>query len=177
MLDFSLGEGEFGGLRGDWRVDILMRHRTFALLFGAVLACAAATQARAAMFDRLQQQHFGDIAPGSYQAGDKIRFTLDRYQNQFLMRFAGQPEVYVLYADFASLGGRVLRYDSGGVAIQVTGWGALTVYTDNARAIALYEKAGFAHEGTHRAYALRAGRFVDAHAMARLHPNPPPLSA
>jgi hypothetical protein len=109
-----------------------MRHRTFALLFGAVLACAAATQARAAMFDRLQQQHFGDIAPGSYQAGDKVRFTLDRYQNQFLMRFAGQPEVYVLYADFASLGGRVLRYDSGGVAIQVTGWGALTIYTDNA---------------------------------------------
>jgi L-phenylalanine/L-methionine N-acetyltransferase len=53
----------------------------------------------------------------------------------------------------------------------------LTVYTDNARAIALYEKAGFAHEGTHRAYALRAGRFVDAHAMARLHPNPPQLSA
>jgi hypothetical protein len=108
-----------------------MRHRAFALFFGAVLACAAATQARAAMFDRLQQQHFGDIAPGTYQAGDKVRFTLDRYQNEFLMRFAGQPEVYVLYADYASLGGRVMRYDSGGVAIQVTGWGAMTIYTDD----------------------------------------------
>jgi len=51
----------------------------------------------------------------------------------------------------------------------------LTVYTDNARAIALYEKFGFVREGTHRAYALRAGHYVDAHAMARLHPNPPRL--
>jgi putative acetyltransferase len=51
----------------------------------------------------------------------------------------------------------------------------LTVYTDNLRAIALYEKSGFVHEGTHRAYALRGGRYVDAHAMARLHPNPPRL--
>lgn len=49
----------------------------------------------------------------------------------------------------------------------------LTVYTDNAAAIALYRKFGFEHEGTHRAYALRDGRFVDTHAMARLHPDPP----
>jgi putative acetyltransferase len=49
----------------------------------------------------------------------------------------------------------------------------LTVYTDNTRAIALYEKFGFVHEGTHRAFALRGGRYVDSHAMARLHPSPP----
>ena len=109
-----------------------MLHRAFALFLGAVLACAAAAQARAAMFDRLQQQHFGDIAPGTYQAGDNLRFTLDRYQNEFLMRVVGQPEVFVLYAGFGTLGGRVLRYDSGGVAIQVTGWGAMTIYTDAA---------------------------------------------
>lgn len=53
----------------------------------------------------------------------------------------------------------------------------LTVYTDNAGAIALYEKFRFVHEGTHRAWALRAGRYVDAHAMARLHPHPPQLPA
>jgi putative acetyltransferase len=53
----------------------------------------------------------------------------------------------------------------------------LTVYTDNARAVGLYEKFGFVHEGTHRAYALRAGRYVDVHAMARLHPNPPRLTS
>ena len=49
----------------------------------------------------------------------------------------------------------------------------LTVFTDNERAIALYRKFGFQVEGTHRAYALRDGRYVDVLAMARLHPNPP----
>lgn len=51
----------------------------------------------------------------------------------------------------------------------------LTVYTDNAAAIALYRKFGFVVEGTHRVFALREGQFVDALAMARLHPNPPRL--
>lgn len=49
----------------------------------------------------------------------------------------------------------------------------LQVYADNARAIALYRKFGFEHEGTHRAYALRDGQYVDSLSMARLHPNPP----
>jgi L-phenylalanine/L-methionine N-acetyltransferase len=49
----------------------------------------------------------------------------------------------------------------------------LTVFTDNAAAIALYRKHGFEIEGTHRAYALRDGVYVDVHAMARLHPLPP----
>lgn len=52
----------------------------------------------------------------------------------------------------------------------------LTVYADNARAIRLYERFGFVHEGTHRGYALRAGRYVDAHCMARLHPQPPQIA-
>lgn len=53
----------------------------------------------------------------------------------------------------------------------------LTVYADNAPAIALYRKFGFEPEGTHRAYALRDGAYVDALAMARLHPHPPALPA
>jgi L-phenylalanine/L-methionine N-acetyltransferase len=48
----------------------------------------------------------------------------------------------------------------------------LTVYTDNERAIALYQKFGFEIEGTHRAYSLRDGVYVDAHAMARIVPGP-----
>lgn len=44
----------------------------------------------------------------------------------------------------------------------------LTVYTDNAPAIRLYERAGFEVEGTLRKYAFRDGEFVDAFAMARI---------
>ncbi|MDE2184918.1 MAG: DUF4908 domain-containing protein [Alphaproteobacteria bacterium] len=104
--------------------------RALAILACAVLACCLAAPAQAQMSGRLQQQHFGDVAPGTYEAGN-TRFTLDRYQNEFLMRFQGQPEVFVLYADFGSLGGRVLKYDSGAIAIQVAGWGGMTIYTDD----------------------------------------------
>jgi L-phenylalanine/L-methionine N-acetyltransferase len=49
----------------------------------------------------------------------------------------------------------------------------LTVFADNARAIALYERHGFVREGTMRAFALRDGTYVDALSMSRLHPKPP----
>ncbi len=47
----------------------------------------------------------------------------------------------------------------------------LTVFADNARAIALYRKFGFEEEGRMRAYALRDGRYADVLAMARLRPK------
>jgi len=47
----------------------------------------------------------------------------------------------------------------------------LTVFTDNQRALALYQKYGFEVEGTQRAYALREGSFEDVLMMARLHPE------
>lgn len=53
----------------------------------------------------------------------------------------------------------------------------LTVYVDNARAIALYRRFGFAVEGRHRGYALRDGVYVDAFTMARIHPAPPRIDA
>lgn len=46
----------------------------------------------------------------------------------------------------------------------------LHVFTDNLRAIALYESFGFVMEGTFRADAFRAGAYADTHAMARLRP-------
>jgi putative acetyltransferase len=52
----------------------------------------------------------------------------------------------------------------------------LTVFSDNQRAIALYRRFGFRHEGTHRGFALRDGAYADVETMARLHPRPPSLS-
>jgi putative acetyltransferase len=89
----------------------------------------------------------------------------------------------------ASLGIAVARLAQGqgvGTALMqalcdyADGWGQilrieLTVFADNARAIRLYERFGFVHEGTHRGYALRGGRYADALSMARLHPNPPTI--
>ena len=49
----------------------------------------------------------------------------------------------------------------------------LSVFSDNARAIALYRQLSFVDEGLHRGYALRDGDYVDALSMARLHPKPP----
>lgn len=49
----------------------------------------------------------------------------------------------------------------------------LNVFADNARAITLYKRFGFEVEGTHRAYALRDGRYVDTCSMARLKPKTP----
>ncbi|MBL8515841.1 MAG: GNAT family N-acetyltransferase [Betaproteobacteria bacterium] len=46
----------------------------------------------------------------------------------------------------------------------------LTVYVDNAPAIALYRKFGFEIEGTHQRYAFRSGAFTDSHTMARIRP-------
>lgn len=62
--------------------------------------------------------------------------------------------------DYADNWGQVLRIELG-------------VYADNARAIGLYQRFGFEVEGRQRAYALRAGRYVDSLMMARLHPSPP----
>lgn len=53
----------------------------------------------------------------------------------------------------------------------------LTVYLDNAAAVALYRKFGFGIEGTLRDYALRDGAYVDAYAMARFAPSREPRLA
>lgn len=47
----------------------------------------------------------------------------------------------------------------------------MTVFVDNARAIALYERFGFEIEGTLKAASFRDGVFADVHCMARLRPG------
>jgi putative acetyltransferase len=47
----------------------------------------------------------------------------------------------------------------------------LTVFVDNAAAIALYRKFGFEIEGTSRDFAFREGRYVDVHHMGRIRPD------
>jgi putative acetyltransferase len=66
--------------------------------------------------------------------------------------------------DWADHWGQVLRIE-------------LTVFTDNARAIALYRRFGFVQEGVHRGYALRNGAYADTYSMARLHPAQPSIGA
>lgn len=64
--------------------------------------------------------------------------------------------------DWADNWGQVLRLE-------------LSVYADNARAIALYRRFGFVQEGYHRGFALRDGRYADTVSMARFHPAPPKI--
>lgn len=96
--------------------------------FGAALGAALA---QADVGARLSTDRLGDIQTGTFSAGDGAQLALDHYSDKYLMRFSGEPEIYVLYADHGSLGGRVLKYDSGETALQVAGWGAMTVYTDS----------------------------------------------
>lgn len=119
------GRGRSGATRN---MNAMPRIGT-ALVLCVLLAGPAVAQDQ--MNSRLSQEHVGDINPGSYSASG-ISFTLDRVGDKFVLRFAGDPEVYVLYTDRASMGGRILKFDSGQTVIRVSGWGALTLYTDAA---------------------------------------------
>jgi hypothetical protein len=71
---------------------------------------------------------------GTYIANDKIGFTVDHQGGQVRVRFVDNDEVFYLTSEAAPMGGRVLKYDTGAVALQVTGWGGLTLYTATAKA-------------------------------------------
>lgn len=81
---------------------------------------------------KLSLERLGNVQQGAYLAGDNVRFTLAANGDSFLLRFDNNPEVFVLYTGHASLGGRVLKYDSGETVLQVAGWGGITLYTDAA---------------------------------------------
>jgi Domain of unknown function (DUF4908) len=99
-----------------------------ALLIGLLVAPGARSED--SLQDRLSADRLGYIQSGAYLAGDRVGFSVDPAGPNYLLRFDGSPEVFVLYSDNASLGGRVLKYDSGETALQVSGWGGITLYTD-----------------------------------------------
>jgi hypothetical protein len=68
---------------------------------------------------------------GRYMADDQLRFMIDLKNDRIRLRFIDNDEVFHLTSEPAPLGGRVLKYDTGEVALQVAGWGGLTLYTEN----------------------------------------------
>jgi hypothetical protein len=70
---------------------------------------------------------------GTYIANDNLTFVVDHRGGQTRLRFAGSDEVFYLSSEAAPLGGRVLKYDTGAVAMQVAGWGGVTLYTAAAK--------------------------------------------
>lgn len=107
--------------------------RVFIAILTLFLSSALfAARAQDAFPGKLSIERLGEIKPGDYLAGDSVRFTLTKDNDNYLLRFDNDPEVFVLYAGHASLGGRILKYDSGETALQVAGWGGMTLYTDSA---------------------------------------------
>jgi len=66
---------------------------------------------------------------GRYLAEDRLRFMIAHDDDQVRLRFLGSDEVFYLKSEPAPLGGRALKYDTGEVVLQVTGWGGVTLYT------------------------------------------------
>jgi hypothetical protein len=80
-------------------------------------------------------------ADGLYLAGD-LMFMVTHLAGQVRLRFTDKDEIFYLVSEPASLGGRVLKYDTGEVALQVAGWGGITLYTEDARSGVPAERTG-----------------------------------
>jgi hypothetical protein len=101
-------------------------------LGGSALAQSSDEGASSPMSARLSAEKVGDVEAGLYSAGDKLNFTLEPYGDKYLLRFPESPENYVLSVERIILGGRILRYDTGVIALRVSVWGGMTLYTADA---------------------------------------------
>ncbi|HSS13053.1 MAG TPA: DUF4908 domain-containing protein [Rhizomicrobium sp.] len=108
----------------------------FLLLAAAPLAQAqveASPGTPPGMASRLAAGRIGAIQTGRYNAEDNSTFTLDSYGGgKYLLRFTGRGESFVLTTERGSLGVKLLKYDTGTVALRVSVWGGLTLYTQDA---------------------------------------------
>lgn len=85
------------------------------------------------MASRLAADRVSAIKAGRYNAGDSGSFTLQTYPGgKYLLRFADRGESFVLSTERASLGVKLLKYDTGTVALRVSVWGGMTLYTSDA---------------------------------------------
>ena len=112
-----------------------MSARAISILLGLALlgaGGAAAQEPTDPMAARLSADRVGGVAAGDYSAADDINFTLLPYGDKYLLRFDDSPENFVLYGDRVALGGRELKYDTGALALKVSVWGGVTLYTQQA---------------------------------------------
>lgn len=85
------------------------------------------------MASRLAAERTGPVRGGIYSAGEDNTFTLEPYGTaKYLLRFSGHPEYFVLNVERASLGAKLLKYDTGTTALRISVWGGLTLYTQSA---------------------------------------------
>ena len=116
-----------------------MRHLVSVLALMLVAAPAVQAQPDAGpgvapgMASRLAAERVSAVQPGLYSAGEHDSFTLEPYgANKYLLRFADNPETFVLTMERGSLGAKALKYDTGATALRVSVWGGMTLYTQDA---------------------------------------------
>lgn len=84
------------------------------------------------MASRLAAERPSAVQSGNYSAGENVTFTLTPYGARYLLRFTGSSETFVLAVERGTLGSKVMKYDTGTVALKVSVWGGMTVYTHDA---------------------------------------------
>jgi hypothetical protein len=94
-----------------------------------LVGAASAQTAAPPLAARLSADRLSDVEPGLYTAGDERSFTLQPYGDRMLLKFADSGESFVLTVERASLGAKLLKYDTGATALRVSVWGGLTLYT------------------------------------------------
>jgi len=82
------------------------------------------------MASRLAAERVSAVQSGLYSTDGQDSFTLQPYgRGKYLLRFTGGNEQFVLTMERGSLGTKWLKYDTSAMALRVSVWGGLTLYT------------------------------------------------
>jgi hypothetical protein len=126
-----------GTVAGRWGKETIMKACAISILLGLLLVQSGQVVAQEPadrMAAKLSAERVSDVVAGNYNADDNINFTLIPYGDKYLLRFDGTPENFVLYGDRVALGARELKYDTGAIALKISVWGGVTLYTEDAPA-------------------------------------------